>query len=78
MLRAVVGRWHACLKAFRINVVFIIFEPTMQSQPAKLTFGSSSDKKAFFSHSPERKDIPWGGPNSVGCGGVAIGECLLH
>ena len=38
---------------------------------------------AFASSSPVAKravlkDIPWSGPNSAGCGGVAIGECLLH
>jgi hypothetical protein len=39
-----------------------------------LTFTSSSPaaKRAVL------KDIPWGGPKSAGCGGVAIGECLLH
>jgi hypothetical protein len=37
----------------------------------------------FVSSSPAAKravlkDIPWSGPNSAGCGGVSIGECLLH
>lgn len=48
--------------------------PIQQQNSKILSFVSSSPaaKRAVL------KDVPWSGPNSAGCGGVSIGECLLH
>ncbi len=60
------------------------------SRPSSKSVSNGSTKNSnlcstvgFASSSPAAKrvvlkDIPWGGPNSAGCGGVSIGECLLH
>ena len=53
------------------------------SKSVSMISSSCGSHVGFASSSPAAKrivlkDIPRGGPNSAGCGGVSIGECLLH
>ena len=46
--------------------------PKQHAQVISFASSSPAAKRAIL------KDIPWSGPNSAGCGGVSIGDFLLH